>query len=88
MEVKIRMKTIILLFLYIQFFAIIIYFNICNFYLLHRIVHRSDVSEGWSTLFLGADRSIALRTQRFLYDKYKERPAQVQTYITFESVLY
>ncbi|XP_029169228.1 saccharopine dehydrogenase-like oxidoreductase [Nylanderia fulva] len=51
-----------------------------------KIVHRSNVSEGWSTLFLGADRSIALRTQRFLYNKYKERPAQVQTYITFESL--
>lgn len=51
-----------------------------------KILHRSDVSEGWSTLFLGSDRSIALRTQRFLYDKYKERPVQIQTYITFESL--
>ncbi|XP_050456275.1 saccharopine dehydrogenase-like oxidoreductase [Cataglyphis hispanica] len=51
-----------------------------------KILHRSDVSEGWSTLFLGADRSVALRTQRFTYDKYKERPVQVQTYVTFESL--
>ncbi|KAM0735094.1 Saccharopine dehydrogenase-like oxidoreductase [Formica fusca] len=51
-----------------------------------KILHRSDVSEGWSTLFMGADRSVALRTQRFMYDKYKERPVQVQTYITFQSL--
>ncbi|XP_072755894.1 saccharopine dehydrogenase-like oxidoreductase [Anoplolepis gracilipes] len=51
-----------------------------------KILHKSDVSQGWSTLFLGADRSIALDTQRFLYDKYKERPAQVQTYVTFRSL--
>ncbi|KAL6439110.1 hypothetical protein ACFW04_003821 [Cataglyphis niger] len=51
-----------------------------------KILHRSDVSEGWSTLFLGADRSVALRTQRFTYDKYKERPVQVQTYVTFQSL--
>ncbi|CAL1685659.1 unnamed protein product [Lasius platythorax] len=51
-----------------------------------KILHKSDVSEGWSTIFMGSDRSIALRTQRFLYEKYKERPAQVQTYITFESL--
>lgn len=50
-----------------------------------KILHRSDVSEGWSTLFLGSDRSVAFRSQRFLYDKYKERPAQVQTYVTFQS---
>ncbi|KAG5331558.1 SCPDL oxidoreductase, partial [Acromyrmex charruanus] len=49
------------------------------------VLHRSDVSEGWSIPFLGADRSVALRTQRFLYDKYKERPAQVKVYITWKS---
>ncbi|EZA51718.1 hypothetical protein DMN91_003609 [Ooceraea biroi] len=49
------------------------------------MVHRSDISPGWSMLFLGSDRSVALRSQRFLYEKYKERPVQVQTYITVES---
>ncbi|XP_011863786.1 PREDICTED: saccharopine dehydrogenase-like oxidoreductase [Vollenhovia emeryi] len=47
--------------------------------------HRSDVSEGWSLPYVGPDHSLALRTQRFLYDKYKERPAQVQIYVTFKS---
>nr|XP_012220066.1 PREDICTED: saccharopine dehydrogenase-like oxidoreductase [Linepithema humile]XP_012220067.1 PREDICTED: saccharopine dehydrogenase-like oxidoreductase [Linepithema humile] len=50
------------------------------------LMHQSDVSEGYSMPFLGSDRSVALHTQRFLYEKYKERPAQVQTYITFQSL--
>ncbi|XP_018354212.1 PREDICTED: saccharopine dehydrogenase-like oxidoreductase isoform X2 [Trachymyrmex septentrionalis] len=48
------------------------------------VLHRSDVSEGWSAPFPSIDRSVALRTQRFLYDKYKERPAQVQFYVTLK----
>jgi len=48
------------------------------------ILHQSDVSKGWSVPFLSADRTLTLRTQRFLYDKYKERPAQIQIYITFQ----
>ncbi|XP_071642449.1 saccharopine dehydrogenase-like oxidoreductase [Temnothorax longispinosus] len=51
------------------------------------LVHRSDVSEGWSVRFPSADRPLALRTQRFLYDKYKERPAQVEVYATFKSFI-
>ncbi|XP_018362845.1 PREDICTED: saccharopine dehydrogenase-like oxidoreductase isoform X2 [Trachymyrmex cornetzi] len=49
------------------------------------ILHRSDVSEGWSVPFPSADRSVALRTQRFLYDKYKQRPSQVKVYVTLKS---
>jgi len=52
------------------------------------MVHRSDVSEGWSISFPSADRPTALRTQRFLYDEYKQRPAQVQFYATLKSVQY
>lgn len=48
-------------------------------------IHTSAISEGWSTIFPGSDRSVALRTQRFLYEREKKRPVQVQTYITFES---
>ncbi|XP_011863787.1 PREDICTED: saccharopine dehydrogenase-like oxidoreductase [Vollenhovia emeryi] len=49
-------------------------------------VHQSDVSEGWSVpLGYLPDGPLALRTQRFLYDKYKQRPAQVQFYATFPS---
>ncbi|EGI59812.1 PREDICTED: saccharopine dehydrogenase-like oxidoreductase [Acromyrmex echinatior] len=49
-----------------------------------RLLHRSDVSEGWSLPFPSIDRSVVLRTQRFLYEKYKERPAQVQFYVTLK----
>lgn len=52
------------------------------------MVHRSDVSEGWSVPFMSADRALTTRTQRFLYDKYKERPAQIQFYTTFKCVYY
>ncbi|XP_015512651.1 saccharopine dehydrogenase-like oxidoreductase [Neodiprion lecontei] len=48
-------------------------------------IHRSAISEGWSMIFPGSDRSVALRTQRFLYEKYNQRPAQIQTYMTFKS---
>ncbi|XP_011863789.1 PREDICTED: probable mitochondrial saccharopine dehydrogenase-like oxidoreductase At5g39410 [Vollenhovia emeryi] len=49
-------------------------------------VHQSDVSEGWSVpLGFIPDGPLVLRTQRFLYDKYKQRPAQVQLYATIPS---
>ncbi|XP_003700852.1 saccharopine dehydrogenase-like oxidoreductase [Megachile rotundata] len=51
------------------------------------IIHKSPVSGDWSTIFPGSDRSIALYTQRFLYEKYQQRPAQIQTYVTFRSFL-
>ncbi|XP_048512831.1 saccharopine dehydrogenase-like oxidoreductase [Athalia rosae] len=50
------------------------------------LAHKSSISEGWSTKFPGADKSTALRTQYFLFQNYKQRPAQVQTYITFKSI--
>lgn len=50
------------------------------------LVHKSPVSKGWCMVFPGADRSIAYRTQRFLYEKYKQRPAQIQTYFTLDSL--
>ncbi|XP_032673153.1 saccharopine dehydrogenase-like oxidoreductase [Odontomachus brunneus] len=49
------------------------------------MMHKSDIVKGWSTLFLGSDRSVAMCTQRFLYEKYNERPAQVRTYLRLES---
>ncbi|XP_011172090.2 saccharopine dehydrogenase-like oxidoreductase isoform X2 [Solenopsis invicta] len=49
------------------------------------LLHRSNVAEGWSTPAPTADRAVALRTQHFLYNKYKDRPAQVQFYATFKT---
>ena len=48
------------------------------------IIHKNAISEGWSTIFPGSDRSVVLRSQRFLYEKEKQRPVQIQTYITFQ----
>lgn len=47
--------------------------------------HRSALADGWSILFPGSDRAVIYRTQRFFYDKYKQRPAQVQTYVTYKN---
>ncbi|XP_043253583.1 saccharopine dehydrogenase-like oxidoreductase [Colletes gigas] len=50
------------------------------------IIHQTSLSTGWSMIFPGADRSVARRTQRYLYEKYKQRPVQVETYVTFKSL--
>ncbi|XP_076176618.1 saccharopine dehydrogenase-like oxidoreductase [Ptiloglossa arizonensis] len=50
------------------------------------LIHQTSAVNGWSTIFPGSDRSVALRTQRYLYEKYKQRPAQIQTYVTFKSL--
>ncbi|KAK2582606.1 hypothetical protein KPH14_004894 [Odynerus spinipes] len=47
--------------------------------------HRSAFSDGWSVLFPGADRAVVYRTQRFFYEKYKQRPVQFHEYVTFKS---
>ncbi|XP_011172093.2 saccharopine dehydrogenase-like oxidoreductase isoform X2 [Solenopsis invicta] len=49
------------------------------------LVHRSDAAKGWSTPAPTADRAVAVRTQHFLYNKYKVRPVQIQFYATFKT---
>ncbi|XP_014231061.1 saccharopine dehydrogenase-like oxidoreductase isoform X3 [Trichogramma pretiosum] len=53
---------------------------------LKKTVHCTPLSEGYSVPFPGSDRAVCLRTQRYLYDNYKQRPAQVQTYMTFKTL--
>ncbi|CAG5101085.1 Similar to SCCPDH: Saccharopine dehydrogenase-like oxidoreductase (Homo sapiens) [Cotesia congregata] len=50
------------------------------------IVHSSEISQRWSLPFPGSDRSVAYRSQRYLYEKNKIRPAQVQTYMILSSI--
>ncbi|XP_011312524.1 saccharopine dehydrogenase-like oxidoreductase [Fopius arisanus] len=50
-------------------------------------VHSSNISEGYSVVFPGSDRSVVYRTQRYLYENDKIRPVQIQTYMTFKSLL-
>ncbi|XP_058793881.1 saccharopine dehydrogenase-like oxidoreductase isoform X2 [Phymastichus coffea] len=49
-------------------------------------IHRNPASPGYSVVFPGPDLSVALRTQRFMFERYKVRPIQVQTYVTFRSL--
>ncbi|XP_054000745.1 saccharopine dehydrogenase-like oxidoreductase [Hylaeus anthracinus] len=52
------------------------------------LIHQSPLVKGWSMVFPGSDRSVTLRSQRFLYEKYKQRPVQIQTYVTFKSLFF
>jgi len=47
--------------------------------------HKSEVTNKWSFPFLGSDRSVALRSQRFLYEQEKKRPVQLQCYFCMDS---
>lgn len=54
-------------------------------------LHKSELVNKWCLPFLGSDRSVMLRSQRFLYETEKKRPVQVQTYMelpSFWSVLF
>lgn len=45
------------------------------------MVHRSEVNKNkWTIPFLGSDKSVITRTQRFFFDFYKQRPVQVATF--------
>jgi len=50
-------------------------------------IFKSDVIGKWCIPFLGADRSVMLRSQRFFYESEKKRPCQVQTYLGMPSLL-
>lgn len=47
------------------------------------MVHKSKLVNAWCLPFMGSDRSVVLRSQRYLYEKEKKRPVQYQTYIAF-----
>lgn len=50
------------------------------------IIHKSDVVSGWCLPFLGSDRPVVMRSQRYLYEREKKRPIQMQAYIQFKYV--
>lgn len=51
-------------------------------------IHKNtDVGDKWSVPFPGSDRSVVLRTQRYMYEVEKKRPVQVQTYMVAGSLL-
>nr|XP_018917009.1 PREDICTED: saccharopine dehydrogenase-like oxidoreductase [Bemisia tabaci]XP_018917010.1 PREDICTED: saccharopine dehydrogenase-like oxidoreductase [Bemisia tabaci]XP_018917011.1 PREDICTED: saccharopine dehydrogenase-like oxidoreductase [Bemisia tabaci] len=52
------------------------------------VIHKNEVVNGrWCLPFLGADRSVVMRSQRHFYDTGKERPVQVCTYMVVQNFL-
>ncbi|ERL95526.1 saccharopine dehydrogenase-like oxidoreductase [Dendroctonus ponderosae] len=49
--------------------------------------HKPKTGEGWALPFLGADRSVATRSQQYLYENDNIRPVQVGTYVVFPSAI-
>lgn len=52
------------------------------------VLFKSEVLNKWCIPFLGSDKSVMQRSQRFFYESEKKRPAQVQTYISVPSLIY
>lgn len=50
------------------------------------MLHKSDVTGQWTLPFLGSDRSVVLRSQRFFFDHDKKRPIQIRTYMSVPSL--
>lgn len=48
------------------------------------VIHHSELVNKWCLPFLGSDRPVVLRSQRFLYEHEKKRPIQMQAYVQFE----
>lgn len=50
-------------------------------------IHKSEVvNNAWAIPFLGSDKSVVLRSQRFFYDHDKKRPVQVACYMAIQSL--
>jgi len=46
------------------------------------VLHYSELIKGWCLPFPGSDKSIVARTERYCYSTHKQRPIQVNTYVT------
>lgn len=51
------------------------------------MLHKSELNGNWALPFLGSDRSVVLRSQRFFYEHDKKRPVQIHTYFSVPSFL-
>uniref|UniRef100_A0A1A9ZQ48 Saccharopine dehydrogenase-like C-terminal domain-containing protein n=1 Tax=Glossina pallidipes TaxID=7398 RepID=A0A1A9ZQ48_GLOPL len=52
----------------------------------HRpLIFRSEIVNGICLPFPGSDRSVVMRSQRFLYEKEGKRPIQMHAYVAFRS---
>lgn len=50
------------------------------------VLFKSDIIDAWCLPFLGSDRAVVNRTQRFLYESENKRPVQMQAYFGFKSL--
>lgn len=50
-------------------------------------VHKCSFNNKYALPFMGSDRSVMQRTQRFLYEEEKLRPVQVGTYFCVDSII-
>lgn len=50
--------------------------------------HQAHLVNGWAVPFLGADRSVIKRTQRYFYEVENRRPVQVDTLFALKSVFH
>jgi short subunit dehydrogenase-like uncharacterized protein len=54
----------------------------------HCLVHRSKVAGNrWCVFMPYPDQQVLKRTQRYIFEKEKQRPAQIRTYIGFDSFI-
>ncbi|XP_061388107.1 saccharopine dehydrogenase-like oxidoreductase [Musca vetustissima] len=52
----------------------------------HRpLIFRSEIVNGVCLPFPGSDRSVVMRSQRFIYEQEKKRPVQMHAYVAFGS---
>jgi len=49
---------------------------------------KNELLGGWCVPFPNSDRSVALRSQRYFFEREKVRPAQIQSYFVFKSVFF
>lgn len=53
------------------------------------VLHKSAlVGNKWCLPFMGSDRSVVMRSQRFLYETTEKRPVQMRAYFTTPSLFY
>lgn len=53
------------------------------------VVHKSEIMNNkWTLPFLGSDKSVIYRSQRYLYENDKKRPAQVATYFVAPNFMF
>ncbi|XP_061167009.1 protein-cysteine N-palmitoyltransferase HHAT-like [Saccostrea echinata] len=51
------------------------------------MLFKNDINKKWTAPFLGSDKSVVYRSQRFNFTERKEKPIQFQPYVCYNSLL-